>query len=160
VGTYRLFDNVPNSDGWFAPEFLRVGEHEYFAAVNGNSIEIREMVWTSVATFTLTTPSVVGVADEGRREEGPRIVARGGGEGGAAMKFGVVLPWGMKADLDVYDVVGRRIRTLNAGALPGGETVVSWDKRDAAGREVGAGMYFVKLETPLGSRSARALVLR
>jgi hypothetical protein len=160
VGTYRLYDNAPNTDAWFAPEFLRVGEHEYFAAVNGNGIEIREMVWSGAATFSLTTPSVVGVAGEGGREAGPRVVALGGWERGAAIKFGVVLPWMMRADMGVYDVVGRRIRVLNAGALPGGETIVSWDKRDAVGREVGAGVYLVRLETPLGSRTAKAPVLR
>jgi predicted GH43/DUF377 family glycosyl hydrolase len=162
VGTYRLFDNEPDTDQWFASEFLKVGEHEYFAAVNSGNrgIEIREMVWSGTTTFRLVKPSVEGLSGPDRGAEGLSLVALEGGRGAAEMKFRVTLPSGMKASIGVYDVAGRRIRALSAGAMPGGETVVSWDRRDGAGHEVGAGIYLVRLETPVGSRSASAPVLR
>jgi predicted GH43/DUF377 family glycosyl hydrolase len=162
VGTYRLYDNAPYTDPWFAPEWLKVGEHEYFAAVNSanNGIEIREMVWSGVTTFSLDAPSVVGVADQGAGERGPSVAALGGWQGSAPLRFRVMLPGMMRADLGVYDLAGRRVRVLNAGALPAGETVIPWDRRDDAGREMGAGVYFVRLETPSGSGSAKAPVLR
>jgi sucrose-6-phosphate hydrolase SacC (GH32 family) len=161
VGTYRLYDNAPYSDPWFAPEYLKVGEHEYFAAVNSSNrgIEIREMVWTGVATFSLVTPTVVGVPGGPAGEAGPSIEALGGVAGGD-LKFRVVLPRAMIAKIGVYDVAGRRIRVLGDGALPGGETVVGWDRKGAGGRDVAAGVYVVKLDTPLGSRSTKARLLR
>ena len=162
VGTYRLYDNEPTTDAWFTPEFLRVGGHEYFAAVNSanRGIEIREMVWTGVASFRLEAPSVVGVGDAVGDEDGLHIVALGGGERAAALRFRVTLPRTMDAAIGVYDAGGRRIRVLHAGPLPGGEAVVSWDRRDGQGRAVSAGVYFARLATPAGSRSTGAVVLR
>jgi hypothetical protein len=49
--------------------------------------------------------------------------------------------------LRVFDVTGRRIRTLFKGELlPGEARVASWDGRDREGREVAAGVYFSMLE--------------
>jgi len=48
------------------------------------------------------------------------------------------------ARLDVYDLEGRRVRTLAVPLTAGPGTVV-WRGRDAAGREVGSGVYLVRL---------------
>jgi len=48
-------------------------------------------------------------------------------------------------DLAVFDVTGRRVTTLAAGAFETGVRSASWDGRDASGREVSAGTYFVRL---------------
>ena len=162
IGTYRLFDDEPTTDAWFASEFLRVGPHEYFAAANSanNGIEIREMSWTGVTGFTLSTPSVTAVPSATEEVEArPSVTTLGNGQGGA-VKFRVLLPSAMRADVTIYDIVGRKIRNLRAGDLAGGATVIAWDKKDDAGRELGAGVYFVRLGTPLGVRSAKAAVLR
>jgi hypothetical protein len=50
--------------------------------------------------------------------------------------------------LAIHDVRGRRVRTLASSWLPAGEHRLEWDGRDGAGREVPAGVYFLKLETP------------
>jgi hypothetical protein len=163
IGTYRLSDDDPTTDAWFASEFLRVGAHEYFAAANSdnNGIEIREMTWTGVTSFTLSTPSVtaVPIAAEGS-EPRPGVTTLGNGQGGVVVKFRVLLPSAMRADVSIYDIVGRRIRNLHTGDLAEGATVIAWDKKDDAGRELGAGVYFVRLRTALGVRSAKAAVLR
>jgi len=44
------------------------------------------------------------------------------------------------------DVGGRRVRTLARGALAAGAHRLEWDGRDAAGRPVAAGVYFVRAE--------------
>jgi hypothetical protein len=38
--------------------------------------------------------------------------------------------------------------------------VLRWDLRNRAGRDVAAGVYLVRLETPLGTRATKARVLR
>ena len=160
VYNFRLYDNAHGTDDWFGPEHLKVGDHEYFAAVNSGNfgIEIREMVWTGVTSFSLVTPAVVGVGDGARPADGPGIETVAGSS--AELRFRVVLPRAMDAAVRVYDLAGRSVRALSNGALPAGETVLRWDLRNRAGREVAAGVYLVRLETPLGARATKARVLR
>ena len=162
AGTYRLSDNAPGTDGWFAPEYLKVGSHEYFAAANSSdhSIEIREMTWTGVASFTLSTPSVTAVPGEPGVEEGALgVVALGNGLGGSEIRFRVDLPSTMEAEVSLHDIAGRRVRGLHSGSLPGGGATITWDRKDDGGRALGAGIYIVRLDTALGSRHAKAAVL-
>ena len=48
--------------------------------------------------------------------------------------------------LAIYDAGGRRVRELVAGVQPAGDHAPVWDLRNEAGRVVGAGLYFVRLE--------------
>jgi len=51
-------------------------------------------------------------------------------------------------DLEVYDVLGREVRAVaRRERLGAGPQSLRWDGRDAAGREAGAGLYFVRLRT-------------
>ncbi len=52
------------------------------------------------------------------------------------------------ARLEVFDVRGRRIRTVLAARLAAGRHVVAWDGRDAHGDGVAPGFYFYRLVTP------------
>jgi agmatine/peptidylarginine deiminase len=61
--------------------------------------------------------------------------------------------------LEVIDVAGRRVRTLAAGALPGGPHVFEWDGRDDAGRSVAAGVYYFRLRAA-GLAYSRPVVRR
>lgn len=56
------------------------------------------------------------------------------------------LPGSGHARLSVYDLAGARVRTLLDGERSAGATSVLWDGRDAHGRPVRAGAYFVRLE--------------
>jgi hypothetical protein len=49
--------------------------------------------------------------------------------------------------LNVYDVTGRTVRSLEIDRVVGGSTRVIWDTKDSSGREVSSGFYFVRLET-------------
>jgi subtilisin family serine protease len=53
---------------------------------------------------------------------------------------------GGSARLEVFDAAGRRVRTLVDAARPEGRHTVIWDGRDAAGHEVAAGVYLVRLQ--------------
>ena len=60
--------------------------------------------------------------------------------------------------LDVYDTLGRRVRSLVRQAQPAGYHRVEWDSRDDTGQPVAAGVYFYRLQA--GPFSAvRKLVL-
>lgn len=51
-----------------------------------------------------------------------------------------------RAQLAVYDVGGRLVRSLVDAERPAGRHETTWDARDAEGRAVGSGVYFVRLQ--------------
>lgn len=55
------------------------------------------------------------------------------------------LPKSTEVQLAVYDVAGRRVRTLADGVMGPGAFAATWDGRDAGGRPVGSGVYFYRL---------------
>ncbi|HNW58065.1 MAG TPA: FlgD immunoglobulin-like domain containing protein [bacterium] len=53
-----------------------------------------------------------------------------------------VLPAAGDVHLDLYDIQGRRVRTLLAASIASGEHEVSWDGKDNAGHQAASGLYF------------------
>ncbi|MCK4414699.1 MAG: carboxypeptidase regulatory-like domain-containing protein [Candidatus Eisenbacteria sp.] len=49
------------------------------------------------------------------------------------------------ASFAIIDPAGRYVRQLHSGRLPGGVTGFRWDGRDAAGRQVASGIYFLNV---------------
>jgi hypothetical protein len=71
------------------------------------------------------------------------------------------LPSDQRVSLDVYDVAGRRVRSLlTAEVLPRGRRTVVWDGTDRDGREVASGVYLARLRADDGAATAKILVLR
>ncbi len=64
------------------------------------------------------------------------------------------------ARLEIYDLNGRRLRTLVDGWHVAGVDRVRWDGLDAEGRGVASGTYFARLSSPLGEARASVLILR
>jgi hypothetical protein len=78
---------------------------------------------------------------------------------GSPLTIRLRLPARGSVGLDMLDVAGRRVRSLALGELPGGEHVLRWDGRDAAGRPVSAGAYFVRLRSRGTSLARKVVVL-
>ncbi|MFH1566801.1 MAG: FlgD immunoglobulin-like domain containing protein, partial [Gemmatimonadota bacterium] len=57
------------------------------------------------------------------------------------------LPTAQDVRLEVYNVLGQRVRTLLSGPLEPGFHTLVWNGRDDAGRDVAAGLYLSLLET-------------
>ncbi|MBI5711146.1 MAG: hypothetical protein HZC42_12735, partial [Candidatus Eisenbacteria bacterium] len=72
--------------------------------------------------------------------------------------FRFALPREARVELAIFDAAGRRVRTLVAGVRAGGEHAPRWDLSDEAGRSVGAGLYFARLEAE-GQRLVRRLAV-
>ncbi|MCA9727241.1 MAG: T9SS type A sorting domain-containing protein, partial [Candidatus Eisenbacteria bacterium] len=62
--------------------------------------------------------------------------------------------------LDVFDTGGRLVRTLARGYTRAGDHVSHWDGRDQAGRPVGSGVYYYRLQTPAGDYRHRMTLIR
>jgi hypothetical protein len=58
------------------------------------------------------------------------------------------LPVATRAQLEVFDVRGRRVARLLDEELAAGRHDVVWDGRDARGRAAASGVYFYQLRTP------------
>jgi hypothetical protein len=76
-----------------------------------------------------------------------------------ALRFAFDLPRAMHVRLEVLDVQGRFVSTLAEGHLGPGRHERVWDA-SAPGARAGAGLYFIRLETPEGRRVRRVALLR
>lgn len=73
-----------------------------------------------------------------------------------AARLRVSLAGGAGARLDVLDVAGRRVTSIDLEGLPAGDHELEW--RDA--RRLGSGLYFLRLREGAATASARMLVVR
>jgi len=65
-----------------------------------------------------------------------------------------------RTELSLFDVSGRLVRRLDSGVFESGYRSVTWDGRDAHGRRVAAGLYFLRTRSDLGyERSIKVAVL-
>ena len=62
------------------------------------------------------------------------------------------------ASVGVFDVAGRKVRSLVQGVQPAGERLVTWDGRDDSGSRLGAGVYMLRLDAG-GHSETRAVRL-
>jgi len=62
-----------------------------------------------------------------------------------------------RVQVNIYDVAGRRVRTLADRVFPAGEQTLHWDGTDDAGRAIGRGVYFVRSSNDKGT--GRIIVL-
>jgi subtilisin-like proprotein convertase family protein len=76
---------------------------------------------------------------------------------GAAIRFGLPRPGA--ASLALYDVSGRRVRSLVEGALDAGVHVCRWNGRDDSGRALSPGIYLVRLRAGGTQLTQRMVVI-
>jgi len=67
------------------------------------------------------------------------------------------LPAAAETDVAVFDAAGRRVRTLAHARFGAGVHAIAWDGRDAAGRAVTPGLYWVRVDAG-GQSVTRRLV--
>jgi flagellar hook assembly protein FlgD len=60
--------------------------------------------------------------------------------------------------VEIFDTLGRRVRLLFEGELPGGPRTFVWDGRDERGRPQASGVYHARLLAP-GHRVEIPIVL-
>lgn len=77
-----------------------------------------------------------------------------------AVALAFTLPRTATVSLSILDLAGREVARPAAGELTAGRHSFRWDGRAADGAELPAGLYFVRLVTPDGVRTARVTRLR
>lgn len=78
--------------------------------------------------------------------------------GNATVRFGLARAG--EARLELFDLSGRRVRTLVEGVLAPGSHSTTWDGRDQRGNAVGLGVYFLRLVTPERTLQTRVVALK
>ncbi len=63
-------------------------------------------------------------------------------------------------ELAIYDLLGRRVRTLVNQKQAAGRYSVSWDGRNSRGEAVAAGIYLYRLKTNEKVQIRRMVLLR
>jgi hypothetical protein len=110
-------------------------------------------------TFTSYGPFLVTVPDT------PAGVRMWPNPARGAATIDLALPGDRRTDaplattLRLLDARGRLVRTLHDGATERGVTSLAWDGRGARGESLGSGVYFLRLDSPLGTRLTRVVLL-
>ena len=68
----------------------------------------------------------------------------------------------LPVELEVFDVRGRRVKTLTEGHAPWspGYHLSFWDGRDVAGNDVSSGAYFIRLTAGSRQETSKVLLVR
>lgn len=70
------------------------------------------------------------------------------------------LPCAQEAEVRIFDVAGRLVRTLADDRFGAGGHDLVWDGTDDKGKPLAAGVYFCRLSAESGSRRSRIVLLR
>lgn len=157
---------APNLYFWHATEYLQISalnDIEYLAAFNDANvcISITQMRPTSAPyLFSMGCPSVADVGDHVALAGSPRLILTGMRPARARVGLRIDLPSRMRVQLAIYDILGRRVRTIADGDLPAGGTELAWDGKDASGNTARSGVYFASLAAAGTRRSVRVPLLR
>ena len=123
----------------------------YYIAASGESFE-----WGSyeLRVIDITPASKPAVAD------GPPGLAPNAPN---PFNASTLIPYRLDTDgpvrLEIYNLLGQRVRALVDEAQTAGAYRVRWDARDAAGRRMSSGVYFLRLHYPGGVQTRRMLYL-
>lgn len=94
--------------------------------------------------------------------EAPQTLALSAGpspaRAGSAVTLRLAMPAPGGARIELLDVSGRRVAVLRGSAGAPGVLVMRWDGRDAAGRNVPAGIYFARAEVADRTTFARIAI--
>jgi hypothetical protein len=165
---------------WEATEYLEVHGAEYLGGFIADTqtdctmvpgtfgrIEIAELQWrpssSSVPDSFSLAPLVVAGVDGRRgdeRDDGVSLKVVGLSSGSGRVEFRAELPTAMKIQLELYDISGRRVRTLAKGDAVRGSTDIGWDGRDGNGRAAASGVYFARLACRAGVRTVGVPLIR
>jgi aminopeptidase N len=76
------------------------------------------------------------------------------------MSMALHIPWAGRIELEVFDVSGARIKTIFEGWLTAEPREFLWDGTDDRGSRVSSGVYFIRLLSPQGTFTRKALMVK
>lgn len=70
------------------------------------------------------------------------------------------LPHSSDVALEIYNIMGKKVRTLLADQKPAGHFEVQWDGRDELNQAVASGIYFCRLQVSTNQSSEAVVQVR
>jgi methionine-rich copper-binding protein CopC len=65
-----------------------------------------------------------------------------------------------EVSLEVFNMLGQKVKTLFAGRLPKGRHTVEWDATNRRGEKVAGGVYFYRLTSAKQSQTRKMVLLK
>jgi hypothetical protein len=134
----RLGDNIPFQAG---DEFLIIANRPPSSAE----------AWTF-------NPTIIASVDDGEVPFSFQLLQNYPNPFNPSTTIRYSLPATSLAVLNIYNILGQRIRSLVGGEQAAGEHLEVWDGTNEAGRPVATGVYFYKLEARTGDRREYTMV--
>jgi hypothetical protein len=162
-----LYKAVGNDDDlmyWHASEYLKTGPgYEYLAAFDDDqhAVSIAQISWRGAHSFVLydsCPPRVTLDVPGDLRSAALKLASSNPAYG--RMRFRIGLESAAHTQLTIFDVAGRRVKTVLDEHLPAGVRDVAWNLSNESGAPVGAGVYFARLSGPRRLGTVRFVVLR
>jgi hypothetical protein len=75
-------------------------------------------------------------------------------------KIGLTLPRSTYVALNIFDILGARVRTLVSGQMPAGNHTIMWDSRNEAGDIVPSGIYFYRVTADNFEQTRKMLLVK
>lgn len=159
--------DFPSSlDQWHATEYFRIASNEYLSAWSdalsgGTQIQFSRMITDLQAcptdTLILNCPDITAVRPglDQRPVEALSLELTGACPAREVAPLRLTLRDRQDVHVAVYDVFGRRVKTLFAGVLPAGPTTITWDGRIEQGPLASSGVYFARATYGGGRRVVR-----
>jgi pimeloyl-ACP methyl ester carboxylesterase len=166
VATGLMFDDGAHrdadpNDGIYGCTFLawnEGGAYSFVVKVDGTSPD--------AGAFHREGEEVVYIDRHGAGIDGPKLV---GGDGvlrispnpsSGSVVIDYSLLHGALMRCDIYDVGGRRVRSLMAGDQQPGTIHITWDGLDNQGKRVGSGVYTARFGNGTRTESRKIIILR
>ena len=146
----------------FTPAIVNDGAGNLLAAWNDRRNDAGDMNWDIYIQKAAGDETDARIADLPPSAGGGRLLFPvGENPSSGASEIGFWLNGPQRIVLEVHDLAGGLVRRLvDQEELAAGDHRVSWDGRDAAGRAVRAGVYFVELRAPDRREHLRIVRLR
>lgn len=142
-----------------APGYVATPGQELIAMVTAHAAQPGGNVLASTTAFGYATSGATGIAND----RPPALVALGQNTPNPFADRTTIpfrLPQEMNVELAVYDVQGRRVRTIKGRFGPGENLSIVWTGRDDRGRKVASGVYFYRMTAGGQTFTRRAVVIR
>ena len=65
-----------------------------------------------------------------------------------------------EVELKIYDILGRETAVLVNGVKNAGDHIVEWNGKNSAGRQVGSGIYFYKLNAGNYTETKKMILIK
>lgn len=111
--------------------------------------------------FPLAAPTDVDGEDlRGTTPKMPSVFPARPNPFSASTRVDLVLRREERLSVDIYDVRGRRVKTLASGQMDEGRHELAWDGRDSLGRRAAPGIYFIRVAGNGHAQSQKLILLR